>query len=274
VLKPANVSEEVVVSAARSELKLSEMPGSMVRLSSADVVATPSLTVDDMLRQVPGFSLFRRSSSRTANPTSQGVSLRGLGASGPSRALVLQDGIPVMDPFGGWVHWNRIPPLEVSTVEVFRGGASNLYGSDAMGGVVQFFSREAEGPSLSLEASYGNEESPNVSLWVGDTIGKWNFEAATDLFRSDGYILVPSSQRGSIDTPANSKHAALDFGIGYRWRTYESNLLLSVRVASDDAGHTEATAEPAQPAPPPPKPRRPRPEPLWPPSPRFFWFWR
>ncbi len=66
----------------------------------------------------------------------------------------------------------------------------------------------------------------------------------------------------------------LNFGIGYRWRTYESNLLLSVRVASDDAGHTEATVEPVQPAPPPLKPRRPRPEPLWPPPPRFFWFLR
>jgi outer membrane receptor protein involved in Fe transport len=216
VLKPANVNEEVVVSAARSELKLSETPGSMVRLSGADVAASPSLTVDDMLRQVPGFSLFRRSSSRTANPTSQGVSLRGLGASGPSRALVLEDGIPLMDPFGGWVYWNRIPPIEVSSVEVFRGGASNLYGSDAMGGVVQFISREAERPAFSLETFYGNEKTPNVSLWAGDTIGKWNFEAATDLFRSDGYVLVPSSQRGSIDTPANSEHATLDLGIGYR----------------------------------------------------------
>ncbi len=216
VLKLPGVNEEVVVSATRSEIRLSETPGSMVRLSESDVVASPSLTVDDMLRQVPGFSLFRRSSSRTANPTSQGVSLRGLGASGPSRALVLEDGIPFMDPFGGWVYWNRIPHVEVSSVEVFRGGASNLYGSDAMGGVVQFFTREAEGPALSLETSYGNERTPNVSLWAGDTIGKWDFDAATDLFRSDGYISVPSSQRGNVDTAANSEHATVDLGMGYR----------------------------------------------------------
>ncbi len=216
VLKPASVNEQIVVSATRSEIRLSETPGSMVQLSKADVVASPSLTVDDMLRQVPGFSLFRRSSSRTANPTSQGVSLRGLGASGPSRALVLEDEIPLMDPFGGWVYWDRIPPMEVSSVEVFRGGTSNLYGSDAMGGVVQFISREAEGPAFSLETSYGNEQTPNVSLWAGDTIGKWDFNGATDLFRSDGYILVPSSQRGNVDTPANSEHATVDFGIGYR----------------------------------------------------------
>src|SRR5450631_338081 len=215
VLKPASVREEVVVSATRSEIRLSETPGSMVRLSRSDVAASPSLTVDDLLRQVPGFSLFRRSSSRTANPTSQGVSLRGLGASGPSRALVLKDGIPLVDPFGGWVYWNRIPPVEVSSVEVFRGGASNLYGSDALGGVIQFISREAEEPAFALETSYGNEQTPNVSLWAGDTIGKWNLDAATDLFRSDGYVLVPSSQRGTVDTAANSEHATVDLNVGY-----------------------------------------------------------
>ena len=62
-----------------------------------------------MLRQVPGFSLFRRTTSRAANPTTQGVSLRGLGASGASRALVLSDGFPLNDPFGGWVYWDRAP---------------------------------------------------------------------------------------------------------------------------------------------------------------------
>jgi outer membrane receptor protein involved in Fe transport len=216
VLRPAIAKEDVVVSAARSEIKLSETPGSMVRLSRADVVASPSLTVDDMLRQVSGFSLFRRSGSRTANPTSQGVSLRGLGASGPSRALVLEDGIPLIDPFGGWVYWDRIPPIEISSVEVFRGGSSNLYGSDALGGVVQFITRDTEHPAFSLEGSYGNERTPDLAVWGADTIGAWDFDAAADLFRSDGYILVPFSQRGPVDTAANSKHATVDASIGHK----------------------------------------------------------
>jgi outer membrane receptor protein involved in Fe transport len=216
VLKPGSLNEELVVSATRSDIKLSETPGSMVRLSDVDMSASPSLTVDDVLRQVPGFSLFRRSSSRTANPTSQGVSLRGLGASGPSRALVLQDGIPLVDPFGGWIYWDRIPPIQLSSVEVFRGGASDLYGSDALGGVVQFVSRDAKGPAFSLETSYGNERTPDLSFWGGDVIGRWDFQIAADLFRSDGYILVPSSLRGNVDTAANSEHATLDAGLGHK----------------------------------------------------------
>src|SRR6185312_7993168 len=95
----AAANEQIIVSATRTDMKLSELPGSAVLVSSADLEANPAVTLDDALRQVPGFSLFRRSSSRVANPTSQGVSLRGLGASGPSRALVLEDGVPVVDPF-------------------------------------------------------------------------------------------------------------------------------------------------------------------------------
>ena len=72
----------------------------------------PGVSLDDRLRDIPGFSLLRRSSSLVAHPTTQGVSLRGIGSSGASRTLVLWDGIPVNDPFGGWVYWTRLlPPM-------------------------------------------------------------------------------------------------------------------------------------------------------------------
>ena len=64
--------------------------------------------LDDRLRDIPGFSLFKRSSSVVANPTTQGVSLRGIGSSGASRTLMLWDGVPANDPFGGWVYWSQI----------------------------------------------------------------------------------------------------------------------------------------------------------------------
>jgi outer membrane receptor protein involved in Fe transport len=216
VLRALPQSEQIVVSATRTEMKLSDVPGGAVLLSPIDIEANPAMTLDDLLRQVPGFSLFRRSSSRVANPTTQGVSLRGLGASGPSRALVLEDGIPMVDPFGGWVYWDRIPRTELSNVEVVRGGTSSLYGSDALGGVVQFLSRVPKGPSISIDTSYGTENTPDLSVWAGTAISHWDFEAAIDMSRTDGYILVPASQRGAVDTLANSKHATLDAGVGYK----------------------------------------------------------
>jgi outer membrane receptor protein involved in Fe transport len=217
VLRPSAGNQEVIVSAARTEMRLSAAPGSTVRLSSTDLVSTPALSVDDKLRQVPGFTLFRRSGSRFANPTSQGVSLRGLGASGPSRALVLEDGIPMVDPFGGWVYWSRIPPTALSSSEVFRGGVSSLYGSDALGGVVQFITREPTQPAFTLEMSGGNLKTPDLSAWMGTKLRQWDTSVATDLFYTEGYILVPRSQRGAVDTDANSKHGVVDLEAGRRF---------------------------------------------------------
>jgi outer membrane receptor protein involved in Fe transport len=215
VLVPNSIREQVTVSAARTELSISETPGSTILLSPTDIASTPALAVDDVLRQVPGFSLFRRSGTRTANPTTQGVSLRGLGASGASRALFLVDGVPFLDPFGSWIYWDRIPRAAISNAEVLRGGASGLYGSSAMGGVVQVLTRQPASPAISLETSYGNEDTPNLSLWTGAKLGAWDFGVASDMFRSDGYILVPVTDRGRVDTPANSEHGTLDFTVGH-----------------------------------------------------------
>ena len=217
VLSPAGVNQEVVVTATRIEARLSDVAGSAVVLDAQDIASTPALLVDDKLREIPGFTLFRRSDSRTANPTSQGVSLGGLGASGASRALVLEDGIPLNDPFGGWVYWGRIPQEALASVEVVRGGVSSLYGSNALGGVIQFLSRhEEQKAAIKLETSYSSEESPDLSFWAGTRAGPWDVALATDLFRTGGYVLVPVAQRGAVDTPANSEHATLDLTVGRR----------------------------------------------------------
>jgi outer membrane receptor protein involved in Fe transport len=209
------VTQTLVVSATRINVALEDVPADAVALSSHTLAATPALTLDDVLRKVPGFTLFRRSSSRTANPSTQGVSMRGVGASGTSRALVLVDEIPLNDPFGGWVYWDRVTRDSLSDVEIVRGGGgASLYGSTAMGGVIQFRTRQPETTSISAEGSWGNENTPQLSLWAGTRLGQWDGSVSTDLFRTDGYILVPLSQRGTVDTPANSRHelTALDLG--------------------------------------------------------------
>jgi outer membrane receptor protein involved in Fe transport len=221
VLTLARAHEQVVVTAARIETRLSDVAGSAVAISFEDVDSTPALLTDDKLRQIPGFMLFRRSDSRTANPTSQGVSLNGLGASGSSRALVLEDGIPLNDPFGGWIYWGRVPQQALSSVEVVRGGVSSLYGSNALGGVIQFLSRPVEQSAMSLETSYGSQKTPDLSSWAGSRKGRWNGAIAADLFRTDGFVQVPVSQRGVVDTPANAEHATVDLTLGRRFREHD-----------------------------------------------------
>jgi outer membrane receptor protein involved in Fe transport len=80
---------DMVVSASRAPTPASSVPFSVTALSGETLRTTPTATLDGALRSVPGFSLFRRSDSLSANPTAQGVSLRGLGPSGASRSLVV-----------------------------------------------------------------------------------------------------------------------------------------------------------------------------------------
>ena len=166
------------------------------------------MTTDDKLRQVPGFSLLRRSGSQTANPTSQGVSLRGLGASGASRALVLADGIPLNDPFGGWIYWARVPQSSLNEVQIVPGGVSALYGNDALGGVVNLETRTAVQTDAFIQGSYGNENSPFGSGWGAIRFGQWAVAASGEGFRTDGYIDVPQDIRGTVDTPVASQYGS------------------------------------------------------------------
>src|SRR5688500_6810129 len=163
LLAQTTVSETITVTATRTETRLADTPASVVVLTKETLDETAAPTLDDALRQVAGFTLFRRSGSRVANPTAQGVTLRGVGASGASRALVLDDGVPLNDPFGGWVYWGRVSRLSLDRVEVVRGGASDLYGSGAMGGVVQFLRRRD--PSVSAEVASGSQSTDSASVY-------------------------------------------------------------------------------------------------------------
>jgi len=208
----------MLVTATRINTALEDSPADSVTISDNDLASTPALALDDVLREVPGFTLFRRSSSRTGNPGTQGVSMRGVGASGASRALVLVDDIPLNDPFGGWVYWDRVVRESISDVEVVRGGAdASLYGSTAMGGVIQFRTREPEQTAISAESSWGSENTPELSLWAGTRVGPWYGSASTDLFRTNGYVPVPESQRGPVDSPANSTHELTEVDLGRRF---------------------------------------------------------
>ncbi|MGC2421994.1 MAG: TonB-dependent receptor [Candidatus Acidiferrales bacterium] len=214
VLAPAAASQQILVTAARTPTPVGESPLSDIQLTRDDLQTAPPLTLDDTLREVPGFSLFRRTSSLTANPSTMGVSLRGLGASGASRTLVLEDGFPLNDPFGSWVYWDRVPAESVESVEVAQEGASSLYGSEALGGVVQFLTRPAEPAGVTLETSYGNQNTQDMSLSAGGGLGRWESTFGGEVFHSDGYYLVPAAYRGSVDTKATTQHGTADLMIG------------------------------------------------------------
>jgi outer membrane receptor protein involved in Fe transport len=209
-LQASRLADSVTIVASKTQLPLSRLTQSVVVLSREQQQLSPAVTLDDYLRRVPGFALFRRSSSLVAHPTSQGVSMRGVGPSGASRSLVMADNTPLNDPFGGWVYWSRVPRVAIDHVEILRGGASELYGTDALGGVVQLSRRTPSTRTLELEGSLGSFDSSDTSIYASHRIGRHGLSLAGEAFRTEGYVQVTPLDRGSVDIAARSKHRSLE----------------------------------------------------------------
>jgi outer membrane receptor protein involved in Fe transport len=205
----SSFADTLVVTAARSRERLADAVAPTSVLTQDDLARSPGLTLDEQLRQIPGFSLLRRSSSLTSHPTSQGVSLRGLGPSGASRTLVLFDGVPLNDPFGGWVYWNRLPLSGLEAVEVSRGSLSQLYGSAALGGAIQLLPRAPRPGTLEATARGGDHHARDVEVFAADAAanGDWGYSLSGRLFDTDGFYVVAPRDRGAVDRPAG-----VDFG--------------------------------------------------------------
>jgi outer membrane receptor protein involved in Fe transport len=202
-LRPSANAEQVTVIAYRAPLGSLESPATTRLLSQQTLDATASVTLDGQLRQLPGVELFRRSSSLVANPSSQGISLRGLGSTSASRTLLTEDDVPLNDPIGGWIHWQEQPKLAIQSIELLRGGASDLYGSSAIGGVVSVVPVRPASNSAELRSSYGGEGTYDDSLLAETHRGPWGLLGAGGLLGTDGYIQEAPAQRGPVDVASN-----------------------------------------------------------------------
>ena len=162
--RPVAVTQEVTVTATRSSLDLPATANTAYVLGAEALAGYPALALDDKLRQQGGFELFRRSSSRVQNPTSQGISLRGLGSTAASRTLVLEENVPLNDPFGGWIHWDEIPAEALESVTIATGGGSDLYGSSALGGVVDIVPARPTPRFFAANLLAGGQDTSSVGL--------------------------------------------------------------------------------------------------------------
>jgi outer membrane receptor protein involved in Fe transport len=208
LLQPENLSANVTVSITRTDSRLSETPASVVVLNRETLNQTAAQTIDDALRQVAGFTLFRRGSSKTTNPTTQGANLRGTSGSGASRAAILFDGFSLNDAFGGWTFWSRVPEIAVEQAEVLRGGASAVYGDAALSGAVNLTTRRAENnkPIFRFETSGGSQKTFDGSVFTAYAKNGYAVDFAYDAFQTRGYIPTTEAERGAIDSRANSRH--------------------------------------------------------------------
>jgi outer membrane receptor protein involved in Fe transport len=200
------VLDPVTVSATRAPEARSDVPLTVDAPPPGAFSDPSALTVDDVLGDAADFSLFRRNGSLTANPTSQGVSLRGLGPSGASRSLVLLDGVPLNDPFGGWVPWSLVPPDTLARAEIIPGGGASAWGNAALAGVIQLFSRTPAAGSGDLRLWDGTFSTRGAELGQALAAGPGVLELAAEDFATAGPPLIDPATRGPIDLPAASRH--------------------------------------------------------------------
>jgi outer membrane receptor for ferrienterochelin and colicin len=202
--------------------RLQDVAASVNSLSQDDIRRSPAVVADDLLRQVPTFSLFRRTSSLASHPTAQGVSLRGLGPSGVSRTLVMLDGVPFNDPFGGWVYWTRVPLMAASRIEVVDSSSSSLYGNYAMGGVINIITLAPARRTAQINAQYGNRHSPKVEFLGSDVWGRVGVLFDGAAFSTDGYPIVVATnpaglpERGLVDKNASVSFTNINLKAEYR----------------------------------------------------------
>lgn len=169
-LRPTLVSlASVVVTASRREQRLADVPVTTELISRADIERTGAADVSDVLARETGMTL------EGGVGAGVGVMLQGLGS---ERVLVLVDGQPVTGRIAGQLDVSRFPASPVDRIEIVKGAQSTLYGSEAMGGVVNIVTRRpSPGASAArAAATIGSQSRRDLSGGAGFSIGTWAFD--------------------------------------------------------------------------------------------------
>lgn len=199
--RPASALEAVVVSATRSEQALGTLPYPVHVIGAPAIAATPSGTVPDMLRSIPGFTTRDYQSSYVTSPSQSIATFRGLGGSSAGRVLVLLDGIPIGDPFSGWLDWGRIPLPMLASAEAIRGGGSIVWGSRALGGVINLRTITPRRDQVTMLVEGGTFDTRHGTAVATVKREKFSAVVGADYVDTDGFILIPPHQAGPVDEP-------------------------------------------------------------------------
>ncbi|WP_156840447.1 TonB-dependent receptor [Novosphingobium aquimarinum] len=211
---PARPDPEAIVVTGRGLEDLPGMPAYSTRaIDRETLVSSASGRIEDVLSSVAGFQQFRRSDSRASNPSAQGVTLRSLGGNATTRALVVLDGVPMVDPFFGYVPLPALAPERLGRVLVTRGGGSGPFGTGALSGTIELESadRTTLGPlNASVLANQRGETeasatfAPKLGAGFAVISGRWD--------RGKGFQTTPRDDR----VPATARAAFDSWSIGLR----------------------------------------------------------
>lgn len=204
------IAQEIVVTGRGLDAPPGEAAYAVAQIDRERLTQSASGRFEDVLRDAAGAAQFRRADSRSAHPTAQGITLRGLGGNASSRALLLLDGVPQADPFGGWVPFPAYLPERLASVRITRGGGSGYHGAGALAGTLELTSADAAtlGP-LGLAGFYGSRESVDLVATGGAELGGGSLTMAGQFARGDGFVPIVEEDRGAADRAAPYRQASL-----------------------------------------------------------------
>lgn len=204
---------EIIVSGEGLEQALSTGVYATTTIPRDQIISSASGRIDDVLRNVAGFQQFRRSDSRSSNPTAQGVTLRALGGNATSRALVLLDGVPVADPFFGYMPLSSIQPETLGRIRVTRGGGAGPFGSGALAGTIELESAGADSlPPVMANLLVNDREETEASAAITQRLGGGFAVVSGRWDRGQGFFTTPDAQR----VPASARAAFDSWQVGLR----------------------------------------------------------
>jgi len=187
---------EVVVTATRYKTPVEDIPASVTVITREQIEESSGLRVDHILRKYAGIDVTRSSFlSHSAN-----VVLRGMGEM-PGRTLILYDGMPMNKADTGTANWDLFRPEDIERIEIVRGPASALYGSNAMGGVINIISRKTGPKPIGFDARgmYGTFNTWDAGATLTGEVNKFGYYVSFDHLSSDGYNPVPEDERTEYD---------------------------------------------------------------------------
>jgi outer membrane cobalamin receptor len=201
-LAVAGIAEAVqVVAAAGYERSARNLPVSATVVSRQEALASPERSVDALLRNVASVQL-QNYDADSIHPMVPSLAMRGVGiGDSADRGLVLVDGLPINGGFFGHINWNRAPKRMIERVEVVRGASSSLFGSYAMGGVVDIITRVPAARETAIDLQYGENNRVQGNLYHGGVAGaRSSYSFNANVTDSDGFYTVPDEDRRPIDT--------------------------------------------------------------------------
>lgn len=167
------------------------------------LVDSASDRLENILTDVAGFQQFRRSDSRSANPSAQGATLRAIGGNASSRTLVLLDGVPMADPFFGYIPFDALVPDRLGAVRVTRGSGAGAFGAGAVAGTIELVSADRTMlPAIGASAFYGSDDATQFSGGINGDLGNGYVSLSGRWDHGDGFWTTPRDQRSAASVPA------------------------------------------------------------------------